>query len=137
MMVQATEIKVRLFNTLGRRLEKLTPLEPPRVKLYTCGPTVYNFAHIGNLRTYIFEDYLRRMLDFDRVFGLGAADWSPETLTEEIRQKIVLREKARASGDFALADQLRDQLMEAGVGVRDTPQGTEWYHVFPAITNQA
>ena len=41
-----------------------TPLNPPQVKLYTCGPTVYNFAHIGNFRTYVFEDLLRRYLEF-------------------------------------------------------------------------
>ena len=41
------------------------PLDPAEVKLYTCGPTVYNYAHIGNLRTYIFEDFLRRMLEFN------------------------------------------------------------------------
>ena len=53
---------VRLHNTLGRRLSELTPLEPGHVRLYTCGPTVYNVAHIGNLRTFVFEDVLRRHL---------------------------------------------------------------------------
>ena len=46
------------FNTLGRRLEPLEPLDPGRVRLYTCGPTVYDRAHIGNLRTFLFEDLL-------------------------------------------------------------------------------
>jgi cysteinyl-tRNA synthetase len=50
------------FNTLSRQLEVLAPIEPGHVSLYTCGPTVYNFAHIGNLRTYIFEDLLSRTL---------------------------------------------------------------------------
>ncbi len=53
---------VRLHNTLGRRLSELTPLESGHVRLYTCGPTVYNVAHIGNLRTFVFEDVLRRHL---------------------------------------------------------------------------
>ena len=48
----------RLHNTLGRRLSELTPLEPGHVRLYTCGPTVYNVIHIGNLRTFVFEDVL-------------------------------------------------------------------------------
>jgi cysteinyl-tRNA synthetase len=51
-----------LFNTLGRKELEFVPLEPGKVRLYTCGPTVYNYAHIGNLRTYIFEDILRRTL---------------------------------------------------------------------------
>ena len=52
----------RAYNTLGRRVEELKPLEPGHVRLYTCGPTVYNVAHIGNLRTFLWEDVLRRHL---------------------------------------------------------------------------
>jgi cysteinyl-tRNA synthetase len=55
--------QVSLFNTLTRRVEPLQPLAPPRVTLYTCGPTVWNFAHIGNFRTFLFEDLLRRWLE--------------------------------------------------------------------------
>jgi cysteinyl-tRNA synthetase len=51
---------VRLFNTLGRRLVDFRPLQAGEVRLYTCGPTVYNVVHIGNLRTFLFEDVLRR-----------------------------------------------------------------------------
>lgn len=50
------------YNTLTRAIEPFTPLQSGKVGLYTCGPTVYNYAHIGNLRTYIFEDILRRVL---------------------------------------------------------------------------
>jgi cysteinyl-tRNA synthetase len=53
---------VRLHNTLGRRIVDFAPLEPGHVRLYTCGPTVYNDVHIGNLRTFVFEDVLRRHL---------------------------------------------------------------------------
>lgn len=55
---------LRLYNTLTRTVEEFTPLNPPRVTMYCCGPTVYNYAHIGNLRTYVFEDVLRRTLRF-------------------------------------------------------------------------
>jgi len=51
-----------LYNTLGRRLMKFKPLSGKGVKMYTCGPTVYNYAHIGNFRTFVFEDVLRRYL---------------------------------------------------------------------------
>lgn len=54
---------VALFNTLSRKVEQFVPITPGLVKLYACGPTVYNFAHIGNIRTYIFEDFLRRCLE--------------------------------------------------------------------------
>jgi cysteinyl-tRNA synthetase len=56
--------QAHFFNTLGRRLEPLAPLEPGKVRIYTCGPTVYNHVHIGNLRTFLFEDVLRRSLRF-------------------------------------------------------------------------
>jgi cysteinyl-tRNA synthetase len=55
--------QLSLFNTLTRRVEPLQPLAPPRVTLYTCGPTVWNYAHIGNFRTFLFEDLLRRWLE--------------------------------------------------------------------------
>ena len=54
---------LRIFNTLTRRAEDFTPVSPPRVTLYTCGPTVWNYAHIGNFRTFLFEDLLRRWLE--------------------------------------------------------------------------
>jgi cysteinyl-tRNA synthetase len=50
---------------LNRRKEEFTPIQKQQVGLYTCGPTVYNFAHIGNLRTYIFEDVLKRVLIYN------------------------------------------------------------------------
>jgi len=51
-----------LFNTLGRRLEPFRPVVPGEARVYTCGPTVYNDVHIGNLRTFLFSDLLRRSL---------------------------------------------------------------------------
>ena len=54
----------RVHNTLSRQLEEFVPLEAGWARMYTCGPTVYNFAHIGNFRAYVFEDLLRRWLKF-------------------------------------------------------------------------
>ncbi|MGH9804148.1 MAG: cysteine--tRNA ligase [Candidatus Acidiferrales bacterium] len=53
---------IRFRNTLTGQLEEFAPLDPPRVRIYTCGPTVYDFAHIGNFRTFVFQDILRRHL---------------------------------------------------------------------------
>ncbi len=55
---------VRLYNSLTRRLETLVPVVPGQVAIYTCGSTVYRYAHIGNLRTYLFGDLLRRVLQY-------------------------------------------------------------------------
>ena len=56
---------VKLFNTLSRSIEEFKSLKPDQVGLYECGPTVYQYAHIGNLRTYVFGDILRRVLEFN------------------------------------------------------------------------
>ena len=57
-------LQVKLFNTLSRKKEIFKPLQDKEVGLYTCGPTVYGYAHIGNLRTFLFEDILRRTLEY-------------------------------------------------------------------------
>ena len=56
---------LKLYNTLTKQKETFKPLNPPKVGLYTCGPTVYDYAHIGNFRTFIFEDLLRRTLEYN------------------------------------------------------------------------
>ena len=58
-------MSMQVFNSLTRRTEPLEPLADNTIRLYTCGPTVYNFAHIGNFRAYTFEDILRRVIQFN------------------------------------------------------------------------
>jgi cysteinyl-tRNA synthetase len=58
-------MEIKLLNTMGRKKEIFKPINKKEVRMYCCGPTVYNYAHIGNLRTYIFEDVLRRVLEFN------------------------------------------------------------------------
>jgi len=58
-------MKLTLYNSLTRSKAEFQPIHPGEVGLYTCGPTVYNYAHIGNLRTYIFEDILKRVLQYN------------------------------------------------------------------------
>jgi cysteinyl-tRNA synthetase len=70
---------LRFFNTLTRQVEAFEPLEPGKVRMYICGPTVWNFAHIGNFRTFIFGDILRRYLKYKgykvtHVFNLTDID---------------------------------------------------------------
>ena len=57
-------MNLQLFDSYSRTLRSFEPLEGNRVRVYACGPTVYDYAHIGNLRTYLFEDVLRRTLEF-------------------------------------------------------------------------
>jgi cysteinyl-tRNA synthetase len=62
--VTAKQSSICLFNTLTRRKEEFSPLVPCEVKMYTCGPTVYDYAHIGNFRAFLFEDLLKRWLKY-------------------------------------------------------------------------
>jgi cysteinyl-tRNA synthetase len=70
---------LRFFNTLSRQIEEFQPLEEGKARMYICGPTVWNFAHIGNFRTFIFGDILRRYLKYKgyqltHVFNLTDVD---------------------------------------------------------------
>ena len=55
---------LRLYNTLSRKIEEFKPINPPEVGYYSCGPTVYDYAHIGHARTYVFADILQRVLEY-------------------------------------------------------------------------
>ena len=54
--------EIQLHNTLAGKIEKFVPQKSGDVRMYTCGPTVYDYAHIGNFRTFMFQDILRRFL---------------------------------------------------------------------------
>jgi cysteinyl-tRNA synthetase len=56
---------MRLYNTLTRRVEEVAPVEEGHLRIYTCGPTVYRYAHIGNLRTFLLSDVVRRVAEFE------------------------------------------------------------------------
>jgi cysteinyl-tRNA synthetase len=92
-------MKLQLYNSLDRKKSEFNPIHPGKVGLYTCGPTVYNFAHIGNLRTYIFEDILKRVLlynDFQVKHVMNITDVGHLTgdrdMGEDKMEKGALRE---------------------------------------------
>ena len=58
---------MKFYNTMNRTKEEFLPIKKGKVSLYTCGPTVYDYAHIGNLRAFLFEDILRRYLEFENL----------------------------------------------------------------------
>jgi cysteinyl-tRNA synthetase len=86
---------LRLFNTLGRKIEEFVPLQEGVVKIYTCGPTVYDYAHIGNFRTFVFQDLLRRYLKYKgySVFQVqNITDVDDKTIRAAREQGVSLRE---------------------------------------------
>lgn len=88
-------IELKLYNTLTRKKEVLKPLKGNHIRMYTCGPTVYNFAHIGNFRTYIFEDLLRRTIKFwgmEITQVMNLTDVDDKTIKGAIAQNSTLEE---------------------------------------------
>ena len=63
---------IKLYNTLSKSIEEFTPLHDNAVRIYSCGPTVYNHAHIGNMRAFLFSDLLQRTM---RVVGKYDVQW--------------------------------------------------------------
>ena len=94
-----------LYNTRARRKEIFTPIQAGQVGLYTCGPTVYHYAHIGNLRTYVFEDLLVRAL---RYFGY------------RVRQVMNVTDVGHLTDD---ADAIANKIRKARTDPEPLPEG--------------
>jgi cysteinyl-tRNA synthetase len=88
-------MSLNLHNTMSRQIEPFTPLETGRVSLYTCGPTVYNYAHIGNFRTFLFEDLLRRWLEtsgYQVLHIMNLTDVDDRTIAAAREKGVSLRQ---------------------------------------------
>jgi cysteinyl-tRNA synthetase len=86
---------LRLYNTLTHQVEPFEPLQAGRVSLYTCGPTVYQYAHIGNFRTFLFEDLLRRWLEasgYEVFHVMNLTDVDDKTIRDAAAAGAPLRE---------------------------------------------
>ncbi len=98
---------LQFYNSLSRRKEKFIPLNPGQAGLYTCGPTVYNYPHIGNYRAYIFEDILRRTLKY---FGLrvnqvmNLTDVDDKTIRDAAKEGLPLNQFTQRYKDAFFAD---------------------------------
>ncbi len=98
---------IRFFNTLSARKEEFVPLEKNTVRMYTCGPTVYDFAHIGNFRAYVFEDVLRRFFQYRgyRVTQvMNLTDIDDKTIKGANARKVGLDEYTRPYIDAFFED---------------------------------
>lgn len=95
---------IQFYNTLSRRKEEFKPLEDNLVRIYTCGPTVYDYAHIGNLRSYIFSDVLKRIL---------------ELAGYRVKQVINITDVGHLTGD---ADEGEDKIEKEATREHKTPK---------------
>lgn len=106
----STDLKkmpLKLYNTESRHKEVLAPLRDGTIRMYTCGPTVYNFAHIGNFRTYVFEDILRRTIKFfgfPIIHVMNLTDVDDKTIKGAIAKGITLDEFTQPYKDAFFED---------------------------------
>ncbi|MGE0102304.1 MAG: cysteine--tRNA ligase [Blastocatellales bacterium] len=85
----------KLYNTLTRKVEDFVPLDPSEVRMYVCGPTVYDFAHIGNFRTFLFSDLLRRYIKYKGYkirHVMNITDVDDKIIARAVEQKMTLRD---------------------------------------------
>lgn len=97
----------RIYNTMSRSKEELVPLDGKHVRMYTCGPTVYNYAHIGNFRAYMFEDLLRRYIKFcgfEVTQVQNLTDVDDKTIRSSIEQGLPLKEYTKTYIDAFFDD---------------------------------
>ena len=98
---------LRFYNTLSRRVEEFIPLESGKVRMYICGPTVWNFAHIGNFRTFVFGDILRRYLKFkgfDLTHVMNLTDIDDRIINEAAARNISIDEFTEPFAQYFLED---------------------------------
>jgi len=98
---------MKFFNTKTRKKEEFKPLNEREVKIYYCGPTVYNYAHIWNLRTFIFEDIVVKTLKFlwyNTKTVMNLTDVDDKTINASIKQKQTLKELTKKYSEFFLQD---------------------------------
>lgn len=114
---------LKLFNTLSGKIESFQSLEKGQVKLYTCGPTVYDYAHIGNYRAYMFEDLLKRLLlflGFKVTHVMNITDVDDKTITGAQKEGVTIQEYTKKYIDAFFVDLETLNILKADVYPRAT-----------------
>jgi cysteinyl-tRNA synthetase len=126
---------MRLYNTLTRELDEIVPVAPGHVTMYTCGPTVYRFAHLGNLRTFMLGDLIRRGLEFEglrvtQIMNITDVGHMTDEASPEAVDKMLLAVEDEGLSPLEIADKYAEAVFEeaAAVGIRPAdayPKATE------------
>src|SRR5262252_5976825 len=98
---------LRLFNTLSGKVEEFRGIDPNRVRMYSCGPTVYDYGHIGNFRTFVAVDILRRFLlqsGYKMQHVMNITDVDDKIIRNAAREKKTVQEYTRKYEDAFLED---------------------------------
>jgi cysteinyl-tRNA synthetase len=130
---------IKFFNTMSGKLEPFRPLKKGEVKLYTCGPTVYDYAHIGNFRAYMFEDLLKRFLMFtgNKVLHvMNITDVEDKIIRSASQQKLTLQQftKTYTEAFFQDIDILR--ILHADIYPRATEHIPEMVRMIQVLADK-
>jgi cysteinyl-tRNA synthetase len=126
---------MRLYNTLTRELDELVPVHDGHVSMYTCGPTVYRYAHLGNLRTFMLGDLIRRALEFEgyrvtQIMNITDVGHMTDESSPEAVDKMLLAVEDEGLQPLEIAQKYADAVFAeaAAVGIRpadEYPKATE------------
>jgi len=130
---------LRLFNTLTRQKEDFVSIEPGKVRMYTCGPTVYDFAHIGNFRAYVFADLLKRYLrykGYEVKQVMNLTDIDDKTIRGSQQEKISLSEYTKRYKDAFFQDIKALNIERADVYPEATAHITDMVSLVRALSDK-
>ena len=108
---------MKIFNTLSRRKEEFIPLEPGKVRMYVCGPTVYDFIHIGNTRPMIFFDSVRRYLEYKGYEVNYVSNFT------DVDDKIIKRALADGVEASVISERFTEKKFTLPIHVIGAPEG--------------
>jgi cysteinyl-tRNA synthetase len=128
------DASVRLNNTLTRRVEEVVPVNDRKITMYSCGPTVYRYIHIGNLRTFLLSDLVRRALEFERydvtqVMNITDVGHLTDEVTDSGRDKMLLAVEDEGLSPEEIAEKYTQAFLEDTKAI-----GIERAHVYPKAT---
>jgi cysteinyl-tRNA synthetase len=137
---------MHLYNSLSREVEPVQPVEPGHVKIYTCGPTVYRYAHLGNLRTFMLGDLIRRALEYEgyrvtQVMNITDVGHMTDESSPEAIDKMLLAVEDEGLQPLEIAQKYTDAVFaeSEAVGIRPAdvyPKATEHVSEMIALTGR-
>jgi cysteinyl-tRNA synthetase len=127
---------LKLYNTLTKQIEEFVPLNPPNVGMYICGPTVYDYFHIGNARTFIMADIIRRYIEYKGYnvkYVMNLTDIDDKIIKKSIEEKIPASEVAKKYSDAFFEDIKRLKIKPATLYPRATENISEILAMIKAL----
>jgi cysteinyl-tRNA synthetase len=132
-------MSIRFYNTLTQKVEDFAPASGNTVRMYVCGPTVYNYAHIGNLRTFTFQDILRRWLrarGLDTLHVMNITDVDDKIIRSAVAQGISIGDYTKPYEAAFLEDMATLRLQRPEKLVRATEHIDEMVHLIQSLTEK-